>query len=855
MLLNCATIALVLAAMFVILAGTIAIITLGEHRRKVEWIAATCLVLLLLLILSATVVDLMSNHASAAHLWVSFAWLVLAALLVIGLLQMRRRSRQSELLEDARRESQASFSSFLHNFHGIAFRTTLDFVPMFFLGAVQDITGYQPDDFMEGRPRWDEIIHPDDLRRIVDENNPKLRSEPGIEIQHEYRIRHKNGTMRWVREAIANIHDEQGRIVCLQGAIYDITAHKQTEQALQFTQFAVDKAGIGILWHGPDERIIYANEAMCSMLEYSCDEVVRLTVRDINPELRNKPADELWRPFKAAQHFQTEGSLQTKSGRLVPVEIVINWVAHMGGEYCCAFVRDITERHESVARLSHEHALFNALMETIPDYIYFKDCEGRFFRINRAMCKLLGVDDPARILGKTDFDFFSAEHSRKSLKDEQTVIRSGHPIVNKEECETGPAGHVTWMSTTTMPLRDEHGATIGVFVFARDITGQKRTTEQLVQAQKMDAIGQLAGGIAHDFNNLLTGIMGYADLLTHSVKPGSPEHEAAQTIEKAAERASELTTQLLGFARQNVFHGEVVDIHQVVAEVIKLVGRTFDKNISIVQRFHPERATLMGDPGQLQQVILNLAVNARDAMAKGGELTFETALVSLDDRFSFMNGGVTPGEYVKVSVTDTGCGIPPEIRARIFEPFFTTKESGKGTGMGLALVYSIVKNHKGFIQVYSEVGRGTTFKVYLPYTKTHEDVEAPVPVTAPVHGHGRILVVDDEELVRVLTTNMLKSLGYDVLAVSGGQEAIAVYTKEHMTIGMAIIDLAMPDMSGQEVFRALRAIDPTLKAVLSTGYGMNSKAKEAMDEGMQGFIQKPYRMDDLATAVANTLKK
>jgi len=377
--------------------------------------------------------------------------------------------------------------------------------------------------------------------------------------------------------------------------------------------------------------------------------------------------------------------------------------------------------------------------------------------------------------------------------------------------------------------------------------------EQLRQSQKMEAVGTLAGGIAHDFNNLLTGILGYADMLRAGGLSLNQTQKAADVIERAARRAAELTQQLLGFARKGKYQNIPVDLHATIAEVTALLGRTLDKNIILIQDLLAAEPFVLGDPVQIQQVILNLSVNARDAMADGGSLSFVTERIRVPAQAVSAHGGASVTDYIKLVVSDTGCGITAEIRPRIFEPFFTTKEQGKGTGMGLSMVYGIVKNHGGTINVYSEKGVGTSFEILWPAVDRPrlvvEDEEETVYLTA---GHT-VLLVDDEELVRTVARTMLETLGYRVLTACDGVEAVHIFRRKHRDIEVVILDMAMPRMGGRDCFLELKAIDPEVRAVLSTGYALDEVTQGVLDEGMVGFAQKPYVMDDLAKTLASAL--
>jgi signal transduction histidine kinase/CheY-like chemotaxis protein len=378
---------------------------------------------------------------------------------------------------------------------------------------------------------------------------------------------------------------------------------------------------------------------------------------------------------------------------------------------------------------------------------------------------------------------------------------------------------------------------------------QRRAQDAQRQSQKLESIGLLAGGVAHDFNNLLVGILGYADVLAAEAAPGSVTEEAARTIAQAAQRAAELTRQLLAIARMGRHRTEQVDVHALVKEVVALFGRTLDKAIRLEMRLEAQQHEVRGDSGQLQQVILNLGVNGRDAMPEGGTLTLGTDTADLDDASA--PPGLAPGRYVTLWVADTGVGIPQDHRDRIFEPFFTTKGEGKGSGLGLATAFGIVKGHGGTIQVYSEVGAGSRFVVYLPLAADDHGVAAAVP-EAPRHGTGVVLIVDDEELVRRTAARVLSSLGYTPAAVSGGQEALAWLAAQPTLPVAVLLDLSMPGMDGRACFLEMRARHPALRVVVSSGFSSSGRGDELLAEGAVAFVQKPYRTGELAKALAAT---
>ncbi|MBI3090323.1 MAG: response regulator [Candidatus Tectomicrobia bacterium] len=383
---------------------------------------------------------------------------------------------------------------------------------------------------------------------------------------------------------------------------------------------------------------------------------------------------------------------------------------------------------------------------------------------------------------------------------------------------------------------------------------RRKLEDQLFQSQKLEAIGTLAGGVAHDFNNILTGVLGYAGLLKMQWRNESEIEHAATVIEKAALRGSQLVTQLLSFARHGTRQNIPIDLEATIEEAISLLRRTLEKNITICRSARLEKAIVLGDPGQMQQVLLNLAVNARDAMPEGGELCFGLQRVELDAAWCRGRAGLTPGPYYLLTVTDTGCGIPESIRTRIFEPFFTTKEQGKGTGMGLATVYGIVNAYGGSIEVQSQEGVGTTFGLYLPAASASADIAVAAADEELVFGSGRILLVDDDELARTAAADILRRLGYEVVTAGDGQEAVERFQNLEPHCDLVILDLLMPRMGGAQCFQILKQLEPGVKVILSTGYDFSEREQLNLTNGICGVIQKPLRMVELSRVVAKALQ-
>jgi two-component system, cell cycle sensor histidine kinase and response regulator CckA len=406
-------------------------------------------------------------------------------------------------------------------------------------------------------------------------------------------------------------------------------------------------------------------------------------------------------------------------------------------------------------------------------------------------------------------------------------------------------------------MRDEAGVPVGIVAANRDITERIRMEETLRQTEKMTAIGRLAGGVAHDFNNQLSAILGYAEILAQEASEGELRGYA-QSIVSAARRSAELTRQLLVFSRRSPTGTTTVDLHALVDELSTLLARSFDRRIEVRVEFPAAPAMVRGDADLLQNALLNLALNARDAMPEGGVLGFRAQDGKLDERFCSECGySVRPGRYLRLSVSDTGRGMDEDVRRHLFEPFFTTKDVGKGTGLGLASVDGTVRALGGAIVVTSSPGAGTTFELYLPEVSGTEttDREPSGDAPAPVTGKGRILLVDDEEGVRSMAAASLVRLGYGVTACSSGREAVERFSREWSDVDLVLLDMIMPGMTGMDTYRALRAVNPALRVILTSGFAKAGEIEALEAEGAQGFLRKPYQLAELAQAVSRALSR
>jgi len=517
------------------------------------------------------------------------------------------------------------------------------------------------------------------------------------------------------------------------------------------------------------------------------------------------------------------------------------------------------KRAEEALRQSEEK--YRTIVENIQDGYLEVDLAGNFTFVNDAQCRNLGYTRE-ELIGMNNRQYTDETTARKLYQTFNGVYRTGEPVKVLDLEVIRKDGTKTFNEISVSLIRDSEGKPIGFRAIARDVTERKRAEEerlalqeQLRQSQKMEAIGKLAGGVAHDFNNLLTVIHGYSELILNSLDQSSRLRQDVQEILNASERASSLTRQLLAFSRKQVLQPKVLDLNDHVPNMDKMLRRMIGEDVELVTLLAKDLGRIKADPGQIEQVILNLAVNAKDAMLNGGKLTIETANVKLDESYARSHIGVTPGHYVMLSVSDTGAGMTPEIKERIFEPFFTTKEKGKGTGLGLSTVYGIVQQSGGNVWVYSEPGVGTTFKIYLPTIE--EDTESLRPTalsTKPTQGFETILVVEDEETVRKLACTVLQNYGYTVLEAPNGEEALRIVQGQNGNpIHLMVTDVVMPGMSGRQLAERLVSLCPKLKVLYMSGYTDNAIVHHGVLDPGIAYIQKPFASDALASKVREIL--
>lgn len=706
-----------------------------------------------------------------------------------------------------------------------------------------------------------QVFPPEDARRIMEHDRQVMDSGQSATFEETVLV---HGTPRIFRTMKNVYRDRQGRVIGLIGTAQDLTDHRQAEQTVREGE-ARYRAILGsaldcIIMMDHEGRILEFNGSAEATFGYARDEVVGKPMAEllVPAAYRERHRQGVARYLQAGVPGiigrRVELTAMRADGSEFPIELTVIAIGEGPRPLFTAFIRDITERRRSEQAVLESEARLRAFMENSPAVMFLKDGEGRYLQVNSQFEQRfrLGRRD---VLGRTDAEIFSAEQAALFRRHDLEVAGSGRPLIF-EEAGPGEGGLRTGIAYR-FPLRDLHGAIYATGGIIVDITERKQLEEQYRQSQKMEAIGLLAGGIAHDFNNMLTVIRGHTELMLSRLHKDDVMRGELQEIMGASDRAASLTSQLLAFSRRQHLQLQVLELNAVVTALDSMLRRLIAEDIRLVLQLDPKPSMVKADRGQIEQVLMNLVVNARDAMPRGGTLTIATRHLELDAAFirSRSQLALKAGGYVAVTVRDTGCGMDPATQARIFEPFFTTKEQGVGTGLGLATVYGIVTQSGGLIEAESEVGRGSTFTVYLPHVAERTDAAAAGPATALLPRSAEtILVVEDEDMVRRLARRILSEQGYTVLDASQGDRAQEVCAGYHSKIHLLLTDLVMPGINGRELAARLRAERPDLKVLYMSGYQDNVLHPQPGEPQKElPFIHKPFTPTSLMRKVREVL--
>ncbi len=671
----------------------------------------------------------------------------------------------------------------------------------------------------------------------------------------ERELRKKDGSLVPTLLYTAAEADPSGQVIGTRAMYADITELKEMESAKQESEgryrAVFENAAVGIDVMDADGRIIQVNRSLALMLGYREDELLNRTFLDItHPEDVEASKNRYQQMMRGeVDSYRIEKRYIRKDGRVIWVDVSVSPVRTSGGAHVAviAVITDITRRKEAEAA---RERLVSAI-EQAAEAAIITDVAGDIQYVNPAFEKITGYTREEAV-GRNPRILKSGEHDREFYREMWNTIKGGEVwsgrLVNRRK-----DGRLYHEEATISPLKDPSGRIVNFVSMKRDITENLELSKQLVQAQKMEAVGTLAGGVAHDFNNILQVALGYSEMVLADEDLPQSIKADVQKIYESAMRGADLVQRLLAFSKKMEIKPRPLNLNRRIDEIQKMLARTLPKMISIELILAEDLAAINADPTQMDQILMNLSVNARDSMPEGGKLTIETANVILDEEYARTHLNAKPGPYVLLMVTDTGVGMDRATLEHIFEPFFTTKETGKGTGLGLSMVHGIVQQHGGHIRCYSEPGQGTTFRIHFPALVSQEQLPEATVRTMPRGGSETILLVDDDEVVRDFGARILTKAGYTVLTASNGREALGVYQARQDKTDLVILDLIMPEMGGKQCMEALLNLDPSVKVVIASGYSGDGHTKESLAAGAKGVVGKPYDIRRVLEVVRQSL--
>jgi two-component system, cell cycle sensor histidine kinase and response regulator CckA len=692
-----------------------------------------------------------------------------------------------------------------------------------------------------------DIVHPEN--RVDIHNNAIAMLKGTRKEPYEIRIIDNESRIKWVMETVSPIIHKGKRAIL--GNAMDITEKKTMESTLQESKeryrniienitegyFEVDLAG----------NVTFFNNALLKIMEYPSTD---LNGKNYRSFLDKTDAEKIYQSFNKLFKSNSASMIYSwefeRNGETTYIETSLSVIKDSFGRPIGfrGLARDTTEKHKIHLELKESEERFRLFYQSLLSGVLLHE-KGKIFEVNQAMVSLSGYERE-ELIGMDTAKLVSPEDRILVL---QKVLSSGYekPYEITGLRKDGSKRNLE-IQGKPIPYKGRKARIAEV----RDVSDRKRLESQFFQAQKLEAVGTLAGGMAHDFNNILMGIQGYTSLMLLGIDVTHPHYEQLKAIEEQVKSASDLTKQLLGYARCGQYEVSPININGVLSKTSAIFGRT-KKEIIIKSKFQQNIWIAEVDKGQIEQVLLNLYVNAWQAMPAGGNLYLETQNIEItEETSSVMYNHVAPGRYVQISVTDTGVGMDKKTKARIFEPFFTTKEMGRGSGLGLASAYGIIKSHGGFINVYSEPGKGTTFNIYLPVAIS-VTIKEEKSTSELRKGSGTILLVDDEHTVIKVISDFLKLIGYRVLTADNTDEAIDIYKEMKNNIDLVILDMIMPGKGGGCVIDAIKKINPDVRIMLSSGYSLTDETKKIMDSGCCSFIQKPYTINDLSQKVCEAM--
>ncbi len=762
-------------------------------------------------------------------------------------------------------KSEEEYRTLIHQIPIGIYRTTIGGHIIFANEALAKILGYDKiedlfkitvmDLFVEKKSRTKEIS---DWKECGGINSSELK------------FLKKDGDQIWVRDTGRAIINNLGDIVYFDGVIEDISDWKKSDQIIkeknEFIDKIIESSALSTWISDEKGTAIRANPACFEFFGASEDEVIGkynilkdsvIEKAGFLPEIKNVFEKGIAANIIIDYNFADVDHVNIKKPAHKITNSIFTPILDNNKKVSNVIVQaiDLTDIIKAKEDLQLSKLTLDIILDNTNDAIIKHDLNGKIIEVNKTMLDMYQITKE-QALNLSIMDISGPEMSLNTAKSYWKSALQGEKIVFEWQAKRPNDMMVFYVEVALKKIKignDEF-----VLGNIRDLTQAKKAEEekavleaQLNQSHKMEAIGTLAGGIAHNFNNILMGIQGYTSLMKLHMDPSQSDYKYLNNIDKAISSAVELTRQLLGFARGGRYEVKPINLNELIKNENRVFGQT-KKEIRITGKYEKNPWIIEADQGQLQQVLLNLYVNAWQAMPKGGNIYIQTANVIIDDGYR-KHFKIIPGKYVRLSVTDTGIGIDKDIQKKIFDPFFTTKDRGRNSGLGLASVYGIIKNHRGFINIYSEKGHGTTFNIYFPVSNKEVFINN-IGETEIVNGVGTILLVDDEPMVSEVGKELLMALGYKVLTAESGDEAIQIYKEKQEYINLIILDMIMPVIGGEETFEKLKEIDPEVNVLLSSGYSLNGQAEEILSNGCKGFLQKPYSLSDLSEKVRSVLE-